>query len=628
MQRYPAGTTATAEDLKLSGWKAAVTSARRPSYGSIWQSLSSAASVALEDGRDAHSKILWMLADACSMMLKPKSINEPFAPFAVFDGRRSALPEDFSDDDIELLAVVAGELDDHSVRGRIADLVWLRKKPRSAKHALEAIDAYRSLPLDTDTWNHDGRQCWERAISLAHQLGRGAGTRLADIEAALLARFDSDESDSPFFHLSLALVLLEHGLGKSHAAHVASSLAGRGSTLVANGAHYQARSYLEASAKWYERAGDKDAQADMACAVASTWVEEANSRIAGGQPGHIVATSFLESAIQAYRSVPRSLRQARNVDQRIAELHESLAASGKASVSEMGVVSTGPIDISELVRASEASLRGKAFLDALFALANIDSGVRRKVSERDAESRLSQFPMQALFSSTHLSRDGRVIAKTPGIGFGSKDGENYRLAVWAEMVKHFALEIGLIVQGQIWPALQVFTQEHRVREADLMEIVEQSPIVPRSRAALIAKALFAGFDRDLVSCLHLLVPQVEHLVRWHLKVAGVKTTTLGADGIENENGLSALVDSPQLTDIFGEDLAFELKALFCDPLGPNLRNEVAHGLLDHDSCQTAATIYAWWLLLRVTFNTFWNARHQATPGPDGGHPGVANNEPG
>jgi hypothetical protein len=31
------------------------------------------------------------------------------------------------------------------------------------------------------------------------------------------------------------------------------------------------------------------------------------------------------------------------------------------------------------------------------------------------------------------------------------------------------------------------------------------------------------------------------MVRWHLKAAGVKTTNLDKDGIENENSLSSLV---------------------------------------------------------------------------------------
>ena len=52
----------------------------------MWQALSTAARGAIEQGRNEHGKVLWLLADACSMMLSPSSPNEPFKPFAVFHG--------------------------------------------------------------------------------------------------------------------------------------------------------------------------------------------------------------------------------------------------------------------------------------------------------------------------------------------------------------------------------------------------------------------------------------------------------------------------------------------------------------------------------------------------------------
>jgi hypothetical protein len=123
------------------------------------------------------------------------------------------------------------------------------------------------------------------------------------------------------------------------------------------------------------------------------------------------------------------------------------------------------------------------------------------------------------------------------------------------------------------------------------------------------------------------------MVRFHLKAAGVKTTNLDEDGIENENGLSRLAGFPETAKIFGDDLAFEIKALFCDPRGPNLRNEAAHGLLDYDASESIYGVYAWWLTLKVVFSTFWNAMrstvvedasgHQAGVGADkraGSHP--------
>ena len=97
------------------------------------------------------------------------------------------------------------------------------------------------------------------------------------------------------------------------------------------------------------------------------------------------------------------------------------------------------------------------------------------------------------------------------------------------------------------------------------------------------------------------------MVRFHLKQAGATTTNLDGKGIENENGLATLMELPEAVKVFGEDLAFEIRALFCDAFGPNLRNELAHGLLDDQACNSVSAIYAWWFGLRLVFNAYWIA---------------------
>ena len=70
----------------------------------MWQGFSAAARQAMDEGRQSHGKVLWLLADACSPMLSPKSMNEPFKPFMVMSGRRSVIPEDLAEADIVLRA--------------------------------------------------------------------------------------------------------------------------------------------------------------------------------------------------------------------------------------------------------------------------------------------------------------------------------------------------------------------------------------------------------------------------------------------------------------------------------------------------------------------------------------------
>jgi hypothetical protein len=136
---------------------------------------------------------------------------------------------------------------------------------------------------------------------------------------------------------------------------------------------------------------------------------------------------------------------------------------------------------------------------------------------------------------------------------------------------------------------------------------------------LFRKALFAGFEYDFATAIHLLAPQIENVVRSRLKDAGVKTTTLAQNGIETENGLSTLVVAPEAERVLGPDLSFEIRALYCDAFGPNLRNEIAHGMVSDDGSQSFNVVYAWWLGFRLVFNTYYLAarKRSASDGTEG-----------
>ena len=235
-QRYSADLIVTAQDFTECDWKSSLADEEREGYSSMWQAFSSAARKASEDNRPSHGKALWLLADACSMMLSPKSLNEPFKPYMVMEGRRSVIPDDLSESDIAFYAEVVDAIDDAWLKARVADLVWLKQRPRNVKFALAAIDAYRLIPLDRETWVRGGRECWERSISLARMLKSGAGTRLAQMETTILDTFNAATKESGFLALWLADLLEAHGLGRTHSTAIAQRLS-------------------ELTASWHERRG-------------------------------------------------------------------------------------------------------------------------------------------------------------------------------------------------------------------------------------------------------------------------------------------------------------------------------------------------------------------------------------
>lgn len=611
VERYPESVVVTPQDFSECGWRDALADSAREGYSAMWQALSAGAKQAMEQGRVSHGKALWLLADACSMMLSPRSVNEPFKPSMVMDGRRSSIPDDLTAEDIAVFAQVVEDIDDVRLRARLADLVWLMGKPRQVRFALMAIDSYRAIPLVSANWVRDGRESWERAIGLSRMLRQAAGDRLQEIEAAILAALLSAVAGEGYLALWLAELLKSNRLGLDHRAQVAEKMETLARQFEGEGDLHRAVEHWRATSDWFRLAESSEKAAEATVAMAECLVKQALASVSSDSPSHMGAASFYENAIQVYRLIPRAERAPHRVDERIDELRTLLNESGQKSLGEMASIRSPEIDITELVEHARGSVRGKSAIEALKALANVHPGSNARQARKEALATLRKHPLQSLFAATVISRDGRVIARRPGLSLTGEPTPDDEIVIRSQMIHDYEILLGLAVQGEILPALEVVLMEHRLREGDFIALAAGSPIVPKGREQLFGKGLFAGFDGDWASAIHLLVPQFEHMVRIALKHAGVTTTTLDANGIENESGMSTVMDAPEADKIFGENLAFEFRALFCDSHGPNLRNTIAHGLVDDEVGRSVYVVYAWWLALKLVFNSFWvtNRKH-------------------
>jgi hypothetical protein len=187
MHRPLSTTSASIGDFHASGWKVACSSGGSD-YFSRWSGLCTAAAAANGEGAFARAKVLWLLGDACSLQLDPQKLNEPLS--ATFKHTEYPVSlANFDDEAIGLLDVVLPELDDPLLKARVADILWLTRQPRrKLSDALTAIDAYRSTPLDADSWFlHDGKKCWSRALMLALQIRAPGASRVEEMRDALFA---------------------------------------------------------------------------------------------------------------------------------------------------------------------------------------------------------------------------------------------------------------------------------------------------------------------------------------------------------------------------------------------------------------------------------------------------------
>ena len=605
----PDSSELTRDDFIRSGWREVIGDEPMTHCAMVEGHLRKAAETALEEGNPAQAKILSLLAGACSMRLTNKSRSEPYEPMWVWNGRSSPTPDWFSDSDINFVEEILNDVDDPMLEGRLADLVWL-KTPGGARFALETIDNYRSLNLTEETWASEVGDCWKRALTLTRMLGEGAGNRIEEMEEYLLAKFRLTTSDDKFFGHWLAETLKEFGMGRSQEEPIAQKLQALAEEMERDGSFYAGRSYYSLAGEWFGAAGQDSKRIDMASAVAEGYVKEAEARMSSDNPSALVAVGFYDGAIQTYREIPRTERQPRGIDERIGELMQLRQEAGEMALGELKAVSIPGPDISRTVQQARAAVRGKPPKEALEGLASL-AITDAKELRRSVQENLGSYPLTALVHWTMLESDGRVAAKRPGATLGNQD-ENEPV-IWAQMIQDHAIWVGMAVRGWILPALATLHIEHRFREADFIMLARNSPEVPPGREELVGKALFNGYEYDFATALHLLTPQIEHMVRTRLKSEGVITIHTDGGGIEDERGLSSLVETPEFEKIFDEDLAFEIRALFCDHSGANLRNNISHGLLNYGQCNSTHSVYAWWLALKIVFNTYWRAyqRHVA-----------------
>lgn len=607
-ERYPADLVINITDFNECGWKEALATATRKTYCQIHDAFSTAARQAMENGQQKHGKALFLLAEACSMMLQPESPNVPFKPFLVLNGVRSPIPEDFSEADLDFFAEIIPAIDDCLVKARLADLIWLLQRRRGINFALTAIDAYMEIPLAAETWHTDVKSCWARAVTLARQIGKGAGDRLQSIGSTVFQIYESAIQNDNFWALNLAIFLLENQLvsSKEQAATIAGQLKAIAATYKNKEIH-KAVHFYQTSGEFFKTAGDTEQWADTTVEIAEACAYEADKAMASNPSSGFITLNFYEKAIQTYRDIPKTYRAKYQVDEKLQELQTKLEKPGKQTLTEMIPFNSPRIDVTDLIDNYRKAVRGKTFIEALMVFCNLFRPPQLEKLRAEALSQIKKYPLTSIFSGQTLSKDGRVIAKRPALDLNDEKSKNNEVIIRESMIRNYGMLIDSYVRIAIMPALEELLLEHRVQEADFINIVQQSPIAPRDRVRLLAKALFYGYERDFVIALHLLAPQIENIVRVSLKSNGVSTTTLDSCGIETEKGLSTLMEIAGVDNILGEDLSFELKALFCDPFGPNLRNELAHGLIDDLHCYSAPSIYAWWRALRLVLNTSWKA---------------------
>lgn len=539
-----------------------------------------------------------VLKDVASMMLTPKNTNEPFqALMRMADGRRSALPCDFSINDLEVLATVFETVSYAPLLARTGDVLWLCNRPKNPEHARGAIDCYISRGIERQTWHHYGKKEFHRAYQLARLLKDSE--RISTIESLLRNAFLSEDD----IKISVAQLIDELSILKGSHIEIASQLERSGEKLLSEGKPESAVPFFELASKKYNQGLQKSKYILMLVKAVECYALDAEAKFSSGRGAKLISSSFFETAIHAYRKIPTKYREEFSVEQKISALRLKLNEAGRHTLDKMGVIQTPFGETDEIIKLSREHVSGKiSEFEAMIFFSGVCKAPDYKEMRKKEKNSMSKYFLSSLFGSSQYSSDGRIVAKTPAVGLDG-DKASYEAALKDKMIRSFNHEIDMYVRLIIIPALEKILEEHTIGTHFVFEMCDRSPLVPKENVNLIARAIWLGFEYDFSTAVYLVAPQIEKIIRVLIKNQGGHTTTIDNDGIEHENGLSTLLSMEEAKVVLGEDVLFELMAVFSESVGPNLRNEVAHGLMTDGVAYSTTPIYAWWVLVRMVVHS-------------------------
>ncbi len=532
------------------------------------------------NGNLKASKVFYLLRNTCSMTLKPGSLNEPYEAGCIWGNGRSAILDDFTEQDLEFFESILDEITDCRLKSRIVDILWILKSPKNIKFLEIAVNEYSKISLEPSSLNQFKIDVFERAI----RLSKITKNQYAKISNKILECFNKAEPTDQYYCLRMSYLLDIAELNKKLQPNVAEKLENFADTFAKEEEFIAAIRYYQESQKWYKKLKNSRKIAETALKMANILIEKAK------ESGAISSKIDLEQALKELRSIPKKDRNELEIDRKIDEIRELIEQNNQDIGSEMSLIATDKIDISRYQNNAKLAVKGKRLSEAVLCLANITANPLYEDIKKSSENLLKKSLLSNFVTQIYVDTDGRKLQQIM-----TKDDR-----LKHEMYQEYYIHVKLAVDGSILPAFWQILEEHRVPMRFIYDICRNSSAVPAGRADIWAQGLYYGFDRDFLVSSHLLIPQIEHLTRILLQQEKIPTTTIDEYGVESEKSINSLLQEPKIYELLGRDLTEELKFLLTEPMGLNYRNKICHGLVGESP--NSADIYIWWLCLKLVVN--------------------------
>lgn len=310
----------------------------------------------------------------------------------------------------------------------------------------------------------------------------------------------------------------------------------------------------ERLAPYYRRRGDREA-------VQRVLTTYGRARVAlADQADGLVASHWMQQVRQLYSDY--------GLADEASALDHLIREAGEKAVQEMQPV-TAKFEIpSEKLEEFLKALTDGVHTDVLRRIASHFLPQRDQVVTQVTELAKSA-PFQAMISRTLVDPMGRPIAV---VGSVEHDLDGQVILQTAQN-----MQINAPFLQAVFDRLR---SDARLSEEMLVDHLYRSPVFEDGKRPLYERGLRAFREKDFITAVHVLIPQVEAAVRQIVTLSNGAIYRPRRGGGLQLRQLDDLLRDDLVRSVLGENACFYLRVLLTDQRGWNVRNLVAHGQLD------------------------------------------------
>ena len=291
-------------------------------------------------------------------------------------------------------------------------------------------------------------------------------------------------------------------------------------------------------------------------------IEEAEWKKVNYPSGNIVATHFYEEAMQVYMDLGVFSEKVEELKTKIQEANEAALKTEYKTISTEVKVPREKID--EYLK----MYKGRETTE-VFQLMSLDKNLipSYERSKEEAIEQAKKFVVQHIFPVAIMK--GNICVKHI-----SEENEKLEYST----IKNFQMSYRMTAHMLLNEIFALLEKEHPKYVKSLAQYLSSSGIIDVERIEIIKHGLRAFEDKEYVASIHILIFQIEGILRDLLGKLGLPTFSYRSNEMR-ERMLSDILGTLSQIEGMDKDFLKFIEIYLCDIRGDNYRNDIAHGLL-------------------------------------------------